>query len=436
MKPTTNLTKKIAMNSAIDYIFRGLCMLLSVYSLRLNLDYLGVTLYGLWVTIASVSSWMTYADFGIGNGFRNELAKAVALGDEQRQKEVIVTAVCMLSKVILCLFAGITLITEILIYTGVFQEMMRTPMYITNAFFCVNFLLGLVSPASYAYQEGWITSLNSLVTSVLRIATVLLLLHYSIPSNLSVFATLNGLASVFGCVVAICILCHRISFVFGSEFFKHYKNELRKEIVNLGLLFFVLQLGCLVQYGCDNLIIHSLLNDKLVTKYSVITTFYMAGNTLYSIVMVHFWSAVTAAAAKKNWQWIKISIRRLLLYASLYSIGVVVVSMFFNDIVKIWLGDKGFYYDAVLIGCFAVYNIASAFSSIFVNITNGLGELKPQLICCAVNTIIYLPLVCYFVVFRGMELIGIKLGGLICVAIGIAIIPLSVKKMLEMKEGM
>ena len=148
MKPTTNLTKKIVMNSAIDYIFRGLCMLLSVYSLRLNLDYLGVTLYGLWVTIASVSSWMIYADFGIGNGFRNELAKAVALGDEQRQKEVIVTAICMLTKVILCLFAGITLITEILIYTGVFQEMLRTPMYITNAFFCVNFLLGLVSPAS------------------------------------------------------------------------------------------------------------------------------------------------------------------------------------------------------------------------------------------------------------------------------------------------
>jgi len=45
------------------------------------INYLGKVEYGIWLTLASILSWLINLDFGIGNGLRNKLAESLALND-------------------------------------------------------------------------------------------------------------------------------------------------------------------------------------------------------------------------------------------------------------------------------------------------------------------------------------------------------------------
>ena len=43
-----------------------------------TIDYLGKVEYGIWLTLASILSWLINLDFGIGNGLRNKLEYILA----------------------------------------------------------------------------------------------------------------------------------------------------------------------------------------------------------------------------------------------------------------------------------------------------------------------------------------------------------------------
>ena len=85
-------------------------------STSINLSYLGPNLYGQWATIASIAAWINYGDFGIGNGFRNEFAKAVAQKDSEKQKCLIITTARMLGLLSVVLFLILIVLTEVFLF--------------------------------------------------------------------------------------------------------------------------------------------------------------------------------------------------------------------------------------------------------------------------------------------------------------------------------
>lgn len=86
-------------NNILNFAFKIVGMFLGIVSVRLNLKYLGNSLYGMWVTISAIISWMSSADLGIGNGLRNELAQAFGKGDTDRQGKLVACGLTELSKV-------------------------------------------------------------------------------------------------------------------------------------------------------------------------------------------------------------------------------------------------------------------------------------------------------------------------------------------------
>ncbi len=169
--------------------------------LRINILYLGASFYGLWVTIASISQWANIGDLGIGNGLRNELTKAIANGDFTRQKSLIKTAIIMLSRISIFLFFILTLVSEALIMLNILDWTLRIPLYITNGFFCLSFILGIARTIAYSYQKSWFASLAQTSTTAFQILGVLLLLLLSIQPNLVIFAIFSGVASILGNLV-------------------------------------------------------------------------------------------------------------------------------------------------------------------------------------------------------------------------------------------
>lgn len=410
-KGSSSLSKEMYQNVLINYVLRGIAIVLGLVSTSINLSYLGSTLFGQWATIASIASWINYGDFGIGNGFRNEFAKAVAADDKEQQKRLIVSTAKLLGGLVIVLFILLLVIIEIIFYVNIMDSSLRIPMYITNFFFCLDLFLGIGRSAAYGLQKSWLTSFAQTTTVVLRIAGVWAI--KALPASLVVFALINGIAGLIGNLLLLSVLKRKITLTFG-KIRSYVDDSLRKSIMGLGLKFFVLQLAGLVLYSSDNLIINKLIASEAVTKYELITKIYNTGENLFSILLVSLWSAVTYALIKNDFAWIRRELKKLLIIWVMFSIGVIGVSVTFNIIVRIWLGHNAIEYEWQLVALFALYTIWGTFGSIFVNIANGMGRLKTQLIFSSVEAFVNIPLSIFFAQNLGMGILGVKLATLCC----------------------
>ena len=334
IKESNSRSKVMYKEVLFNYIFRGVGIILGLLSTSINLGYLGLTLFGQWATIASIASWINYGDFGIGNGLRNELASAVALNNEEKQKKLIVSTAKILGQLSIILLFLLIFITEILFATDVMSSSLRIPMYITNFFFCLELFFGIGRSVAYGYQMSWLTSLAQCTTIILRIIGVLVLKFY--PPSLIFFALINGFASVIGNFVLISVLIREVKIRFKNRLKEYIDNSLKSSIIGVGIQFFILQISCIVLYSTDNLIINKIISPEAVTKYDLISKIYYTGENLFAILLISLWSAVTYAIANEDYDWIRLELKRLLKIWLLFAFGVIVVSFFFNEIIQIF----------------------------------------------------------------------------------------------------
>jgi len=416
----TNYNKNIIMN----YIFKLIAILVGLLNVNINLSYLGDNLYGLWVTIASIISWMNYGDFGVSNGLRNELSKAIAERNNLRQRELISTAVICLSKISFILLLTIIIICETFFRLNIMESLLRIPMYITAVFFCINLVLGISRSIAYSYQKSWLASMTQCNTTLLSVLIVKILLILKIPSNLTLFSIIHGIAVLLPNLILILLLKHNKIKIFSKTIKRDYKKNLKKSIMNIGIIFFLIQLCCVVLNSTDNLLINYLMDETMVTKYSIITKVYNTGNDLFSILLISFWSAVTYNTAKGNYRWILKKIKSLIFIWFIFSIGVVFVSMFFNKIVYIWLQENAIFFETSLIVLFGIYCSTTAFAAIFIYTINGMGTIKLQLILVIIEAIINIPLSIFLARDCEMGIFGIKLSTFICNSISAIILPI------------
>ena len=197
-----------------------------------------------------------------------------------------------------------------------------------------------------------------------------------------------------------------------------------KSIMNVGIQFFGIQLCGVILYSTDSLIINKLISSEMVTKYEVITKIYNTGNSLFSILLIAFWSGVTFHLAKNDIIWIKNKIKELLGIWAIYSVGVFIVSILFNWIIRIWLGSEAIEYEWQLIVLFGLYSSMTAFSAIFVNVLNGMGVIKLQFILAIIAAIINIPLSIFLARNMGMGIFGIKLATFISAALSAIVMPI------------
>ena len=424
-------TNNVHRNNYYNVVWRVVGIILSFLFTRYNIAYLGASLYGLWLTIASITSWANLGNLGIGNGLRNELAKAIAQEDAEKQRNLIWTAVSLLSKLSMVIFVILAIVCEVLFATDVIDSSLRVPMYITNTFFCISFILGISRSVALSYQLSWLTTFSQTLVIIFNLSAVLLLMVTGVTPNLVIYAILMGVGTLLGNVLIIFNLRKKMNEYLHCEFRGHYTPQHRNSILNVGLQFFVLQICCIILYSTDNVIINKLFDSVQVTKYSVIHSVYYTGEGLFAIFLVSLWSAVTFAAEKGEFAWVKKEVNNLLKIWGLYSVGVIGVSVLFNPIVNIWLGDGAMYYEPSLVAMFAIYTILTQFGSIYVNVTNGLGRIKLQMICSVIGAVLNIPLSIILATTCGLGLKGIILATLLCCFGSWVLVPIDIISLLK-----
>ena len=93
--------RNLLYNILLAFFVKGISLFVSLFSMPLYIKYFdNNAALGMWYTILSMLSWINLCDLGLGNGLRNRLTEALALGQNEKAKEYISATYAILCKII------------------------------------------------------------------------------------------------------------------------------------------------------------------------------------------------------------------------------------------------------------------------------------------------------------------------------------------------
>jgi O-antigen/teichoic acid export membrane protein len=264
-------------------------------------------------------------------------------------------------------------------------------MLIAAGTFCIQFIFQLINAILAAHQEPAKADFFNLLGQALVLVSILILIQTTAGSLKILIFALNFLP-VLVLVVASLIL-FSVKFKAISPTIKHIDFRYARNILKIGGVFFTIQIGTLILFQTDNIIISKLLGPEAVTKFNIAYKLYSVIILFFSIIITPFWSAFTEAWVKKDYVWIKKSINRL---RKIWLFTAFVISPVFflisGYLFKIWLGHSVSISTTVSF-LMMIYSISYTCLALNCYFLNGIGKLRVQLLLY-VFVIFTNPLLC------------------------------------------
>ena len=407
-------SKNVKLNIIYSFILKFLSIGLSFVLLPLTVNYLTEVEYGVWVTLFAAMNWVNFLDMGLGLGLRNKLAEAVSKNNLQDIKIYISTGIISISvmgMILLMLFyIGLNFVDMQIIFNT--KEISEDDLYIstlfTGAFVILAFVLSIINQIYYAYQKAAVTGAIQIVHNAIMIIIVYYLTLQP-EHKLFYFVLSFGIAILISrCFFIISFFIKNLSLMPKLQYLK---IKYLKNIGNLGIQFFVIQLTCIVLFSSSNLLITQCLGPENVRAYDIVFKIFSIVTMAHSLILSPLWSAYTDAYVKKDYEWLSKAIKKLLylMIPIILSIGIIFWQI--NFIIALWLKTDIALptYLALFVGLHAIIYCWDNIWAIFVN---GVGKVNIQLYSKVFSVIVILPLSWYL-----MKNIGVA-GMALALAVG------------------
>ena len=377
---------------------KGVSIAVGLAFVPLILNYLDAERYGIWLTLSSIIAWFSFFDIGLGNGLRNRFTEAIAKNDHELARTYVSTTYAILGMVfsfVIIIFIVINPFLnwqKILNTTAVGTHELAIVALIVFVFFILRFFFKLIGTILMADQRPAINNAFGPLGNLLALIIIYILTKTSKGS-------LINLASVLS-IVPVFVLVIATFFFFIKDYRKYTPSSKyvdlskSKDLLSLGFKFFYFQIAAIVFFSTTNFLIAHFSNQETVAAYNVAYKYLFMVNMVYAIVLTPFWSAVTDAYAREDFEWLKISLKKLNLI-SLVMVLVLMLALFLSPwVYKFWIGEKlviPFSMSLVI----TLYLIQQLIIAPFSKFINGLGKLKLGLYMITIKIIIFFPLANY-----------------------------------------
>lgn len=420
-------TKNVKRNIIYSFLLKFLSVGLSFILLPLTVHYLTEVEYGVWVTLFTVMNWVNFLDMGLGLGLRNKLAEAVSKNNLNEIRTYLSTGVFAMigmgSILLIVFLIGIQLVNMQSVFNT--KEISEQDLYIstlfTGIFVILAFTLSIINQVYYAYQKAAVTGAIQIVHNL-----VMLLVVY--------YLTLQPTHKLFYFVLSfgIAVILSRISFIFTFFYkninilpaLKYIQLNSLKNICNLGIKFFIIQLTCIILFSSSNILITQCLGPEYVRSYDVVFKVFSIITMAHGLILSPLWSAYTDAYVKRDFKWLKNTIKKMIYLMMPIILCVLVILWQIDFIITFWLRTKINIPEYLPI-CMGTYVIVLCWDNIWAYFVNGVGQITIQLYSKVVSIIIILPLSWYL-----MSKIG-STG--MCLALAIGLFIASIPTMLQVR---
>lgn len=431
-----NRKKILLTNISKSFIYKSLNMAIVFITIPLLLNFLEKELYGIWVTIFSLVNIVLFVDGGISNGLKTKLAEAFSLKKNILAKNYISTSyICLFCIAFLFLIIILPIIFyidfQLVFNTSLMSNNdLRNVILLTLFLISISFVLNLFKSFYYANQQASSVELALLVYQILVLFGLVLIFNY-FSKKLIFIALIYGLSNII------------VAFFFTFLFFKRNKNlkpsikffkkSEVKNLMGLSLEFFVIQLCMIIIFTTDNLLISNLINPEEVAKYDVVFKLYQVIITLSVIALDPFWALFSDAYQKKDFVWIRKTLRRLNLIFLIFSFFMVIFYFISDDILKIWL-QRNLEINKTLFLFMFFYVLVRVYPIVFMFFLNGIGKVKLQMWLFILGAFMNIPLSIFFVKKISLGSSGVILGTVCSIILLSIILPIQSYKIIRKNE--
>jgi len=388
-------TLKAKKNVVISFMLKGISIFIGFILIPMTINYVNPIQYGIWLTLSSIISWFSYFDIGLGNGLKNKVAEANALKNYTKSRIYISTTYAILaiiSSVVFVIFYCLNHFlswSRILNAPGVNGDNLNHLALIVFGLFCVQFVTQIINVILTAMHAPAKVSLMYVVG---QFCTIIII--YILTKNTS--GSLNYLVLVLGGMpVFVQILT---SVIYFNSSYKNISPSLKlvdfkysRELLSLGGVFFVIQIGALLLFQTDNILITQLFGPNSVTTFNIAYKLFFTIIMIFNILVTPFWAAVTDAAAKGDLEWIRKVLARMEKYWLLLCALTLLILFMSPMIYKFWLkGSVAVPFSISLAMAFYVMGYCWIMLQCFF--LNGIGKIRIQVYLYAGCTLINIPL--------------------------------------------
>jgi len=385
-------------NIAATFLIKGVSILTSLLLVPLTIHYVNPTEFGIWLTMSSFLTWFAFFDIGFGNGLKNKLAEAIALKDFELAKIYVSTTYFMLIMISAGLLSVFFIANIFLDWTKVLNAPvhlageLKSLVVIIFSVFAVQFVLQLLNVVIAAMQRTFISSIIGLIGNLLTLVIIYVLSKTTSGSLIYLGLAISLTPLVIFMIFSI--ILYRGSYKAFAPSLKMVRFKYARDLMTLGLKFFVIQVGLIFFYNADNLIITNVISPSAVTSYNIAFKYFSVITMVCSIVMAPIWPAFTEAHAKGDQEWIRLTVNRLLKFCLIILIGGAVMLALSAIVYKFWVGKEIVIPFSLSLALYA-FTVINSYRTVFCFYLNGIGKITLELYIIVSAGLLNIPLGIY-----------------------------------------
>lgn len=394
----------VAKNVLASFAIKGASIFVSFALVPLTIGYVSSELYGVWLTLSSILTWLNFLDVGFSQGLKNKLTEAIALEDWEKGRYLVSTTYGMM----IAIFVPICIVLEIIIpfvdWTSLlnvspqYEGDITKVMLVLVAFACLQMIIHVLVSVIAAFQKVALSNSFPVIGNVISLL-VIYVLTKTCPSSLLLLAITFGSMPILVTFVA--------SFIMYSGQFKavaprisYFDKSYIKEIFGLGYKFFIINIQVIVLYQSTNILISNVSSPNEVTTYNIAYKLLSIAMMAYTIITAPLWPAYTDAFARGDYDWMKNMKNKMHRILIISILGCAIVAFASPWIYQLWIGDTPHipYMMTLLV---AIYVSVYCWMSLNGTLIVGMGKVNVETCIVLIGMVVHIPLSFFLSSFMG-----------------------------------
>lgn len=386
---------KVKNNIFYSVAIQAVSIAVSFLLVPLTIGYVSAELYGVWLTLSSILTWLNVLDLGFSQGMKNKLTEAIAFEDWKRGKRLVSTTyllmafifvpLCILFQFIIPLVDWCNLLNISSIYKVDIVKTMHALVFIC----CFQMIIKVVVSVIAAFQKVALSNSFGVIGNIISLIIIVVITRLCPPSLLYLCFSLATMPVLVMLVASFILFNGSLKRVSPSP--KSFDRSLLKELFNLGYKFFIINIQAIVIYQTTNVLISNVSSPQWVSSYNIAYKLLSMAMILFTIATQPLWPAFADAYVKGDVSWMKTMKYKMTKFYIFSVVCCLLIALFSPYIYRIWIGDNSLVSKTMtwLVCLYVVIYCWTNFNGVLLV---GMSKLKLNTIVVSIGMVIHIPL--------------------------------------------
>ncbi len=335
------MASQIRRNIVVSYANRASALIGIVVLVPLYTRFLGPRIYGEWIVITSIVPYLALAGLGIDQTLTNRIAEALASNRQGEVRTLVSTAFFAYTAIAIVLAVGMSVFSPAIARVVISRSGVEAGM----ALLVVAVLYAVALPGS-----AFITALRGFerVDSEQTIGVCTIWgRNAAVAAAVLSGLELSPLALIYGVAM---IIRNLAAYFRALRLSREVRPRLSafsfptlRSLITPSFAFCVLQIGGVIGFGIDNLVIGYALRPEDVTRYAVPFSVVMTAASLFATVSTAVTPTLTSSYAHSQTEFLRRSLLTMLRFALYYvMVGLSVFWIAGAQLLRLWAGPGAY----------------------------------------------------------------------------------------------